>query len=348
MKSPTRLTRRTTIASGLGAAALLGAPSLHAQQRLPGAGKTVSPARPNWDSFWFGQKIVDIGMERLGYRVESIKTLAPAAIFTSLARGDLHYTVDTILPNHSEFYAKTQADVMPVGPIMDPGTVQGYMIDKATAEKHNIRYLEDLADPKIAALFDQNGDGKADMVGPSVSWTGSAGVVSHQIQALGLEKTINVVQGEYTTLAADAVGRHASGKPIFLYTWYPNPTTMKLLPGRDLVWLQLKKVSLPGDQMERYKALAGVDGCASNPCDVGWLPTVYYIGVNRKWAAENPAAHEFFKQVKMVLQDRAEQNARMLNGENREEDIERHARAWISANQQKFDSWIAAAMAVKG
>ena len=130
--------------------------ALAQQQKLPGSGKTVSPARPNWDSFWFGQRIVDIGMEQLGYKVEAPKTLAPTAIFASLANGDLHYTADTILPNHSEMYAKTANDVIAVGPLMDPGTMQGYMVDKKTAEAHNIRYLEDFANPKIAAFPDAN------------------------------------------------------------------------------------------------------------------------------------------------------------------------------------------------
>jgi glycine betaine/proline transport system substrate-binding protein len=51
------------------------------------------------------------------------------------------------------------------------------------------------------------------------------------------------------------------------------------------------------------------------------------------------------KLVKMHFNDRAEQNRKMLNGENREEDIDRHAKEWIKTNQAKFDSWIAQAIA---
>lgn len=337
--------RIKTFAATTLAALTLFAGAVMAEDALPGVGKKVMPARPNWDSFWFGQKIVDIGMEKLGYEVADPATLNPAAIFASMARGDLTYSVDTILPNHAEFYKQTEGAVIPVGPVMNPGTLQGYMIDKKTADAHNIRYLEDFKDPKIAALFDQDGDGKADMVGPSVGWTGSSAVTVGHMESLGLKDTVRVVQGEYNTLSADAVGRFASGQPIFLYTWYPNPTTMKLLPGKDLVWLQLKNVSLPPEQMKEYKPQPSIAGCASDPCEIGWLPTVYYIAVNKAWADENPAAVEFFKQVKMHLQDRAEQNVKMLNGENREEDIERHARDWIAAHQTEFDAWIAAALA---
>ncbi len=39
----------------------------------------------------------------------------------------------------------------------------GYVIDKKTADKYNIKYISDLSDPKIAKLFDSSGNGKADL-----------------------------------------------------------------------------------------------------------------------------------------------------------------------------------------
>lgn len=328
------------ITGALGTLAILAGSTGAAVADLPGNGERVNPARPNWDSFWFGQAIVDQGMERLGYDVREPATLGLAPIFTSMARGDLHYIADTILPNHASLYEQTEGQVRRIGPIMDPGTVQGYMVDRVTAEAYDIHYLEDLRDPEIAALFDQSGDGRADMVGPSVDWVGSSGVVAHHMRELGLEDTIRVVQGEYTALSADARGRYSDGEPIFIYTWYPNPTTMQLLPGEDLVWLELRDVTLPDDQLAQYEPLQDVDGCRSNPCDIGWLPTVYYIGVNAEWADRNPAAVRFFEQIEMHLEDRAAQNIRMHQGENREADIKRHAAEWIEDNRDRFDAWI--------
>lgn len=230
----------------LAAGMLCSAPESFASE-LPGDGKQAKPARPNWDSFWFGQAILDQAMERLGYDVARPMTLGVPAIFTSMARGDLHYMADTILPNHASMYAETEGQVRRIGPLMDPGTIQGYAVDRQTAETHNIRYLEDLAGPEIAALFDQNGDGRADMIGPNPDWEGSSTVVAHHIQELGLEDSIRIVQGEYTALSADAIARHADGQAIFIYTWYPNPTTMELLPGEELVWLELRNPTLPTD-----------------------------------------------------------------------------------------------------
>lgn len=314
-------------------------------EALPGSGKTASPVRPNWDSFWFGQYIMDIGMERLGYEVESPKTLSAPALFAALSQNDSDYTADTLVPNHNAMYAKVKDTVMRIGPVMDPGSLQGYLIDKRTSEKHGIHYVEDLLKPEVAALFDSDGDGRADMIGPSVGW-GAEKVALHQFKALGLDKTVRMVQGEYNALSADAAGRLSAGEPVLLYAWYPNPTTLKLRPGKDLVWLQMRQTHLPDDQAESYRPLPGVVGCAggSDPCNIGWLPTIYYIAVNRGWAEDNPAAVSFFTAVQMHLKDRVEQNTRMANGENREADIRRHAERWIADNQQTFDKWIAEAI----
>ena len=57
----------------------------------------------------------------------------------------------------------------------------GYLIDKKTAEKYHITNIEQLKDPKIASLFDANGDGKADMTGCTPGWgcdRGKGGVAS--------------------------------------------------------------------------------------------------------------------------------------------------------------------------
>lgn len=332
--------KTTGFALGLGSALLFSMGAVAIAAELPGEGKEAKPARPNWDSFWFGQAILDEAIERLGYDVAAPATLGVPAIFTSMARGDLHYMADTILPNHASMYAETEGKVRRIGPLMDPGTIQGYAIDRATAEEYDIRYLEDLRDPEIAALFDQDGDGRADMIGPNPDWEGSSAVVEHHMEELGLKDTIRVVQGEYTALSADAIGRYSNGEPIFIYTWYPNPTTMELLPGEDLTWLELREPTLPPAQMEQYKPLPDVAGCASDPCHIGWLPTTYYIGVSESWAQDNPAAVAFFEQIKMSLEDRVWQNALMKEGENREDDIKRHAQQWIERHQEEFDSWI--------
>jgi glycine betaine/proline transport system substrate-binding protein len=62
------------------------------------------------------------------------------------------------------------------------------LIDK-TAEQYHIKSIDQLKDPKIAKLFDTNGDGKADLTGCTPGW-GCEAVINHQIDAYGLSKTV--------------------------------------------------------------------------------------------------------------------------------------------------------------
>ena len=50
------------------------------------------------------------------------------------------------------------------------GAAQGYLIDKKTADQYKITNIAQLKDPKIAKLFDTNGDGKADLTGCNPGW----------------------------------------------------------------------------------------------------------------------------------------------------------------------------------
>jgi glycine betaine/proline transport system substrate-binding protein len=75
-------------------------------------------------------------------------------------------TVTSSLPLHQDFYDKAGGDekLSRTGGYIK-GCAQGYLIDKATADKYGIANIGQLTDPKNAKLFDANGDGKADLVG---------------------------------------------------------------------------------------------------------------------------------------------------------------------------------------
>ena len=63
--------------------------------------------------------------------------------------------------------------------------LQGYKIDRATAEEYGITSLEQLQDPEIAALFDTDGDGRANLTGCNPGW-GCELVIEHHLDEYGL------------------------------------------------------------------------------------------------------------------------------------------------------------------
>ncbi|MET3304457.1 glycine betaine/L-proline ABC transporter substrate-binding protein ProX [Bradyrhizobium diazoefficiens] len=327
-----QISRRQVLAAGI---ATLSAPALLRAQNS----NVIKPVCASWDTFWFAELIAKAGLERLGYQVEDRRVMTPAVIFQSLALGDTHFTMDVVWPGAKWTYEPVKDKVGLLGPTVQPASFIGYLIDKATAEKHNIRRLSDFKNPKIASLFSEGIDRRARLIGAPSGSNDETRVIS-DVEKFGLKDTVNLVIGEYNVLTADVVARYRAGKPVFLFGWYPNVATTELVPGTDLVWIEY-------DGAQSELASKGIVGCASggDSCNTGWSPTTYYVAASTNWCRENPKAAKFLSSMRMTLDDRVKQNALMAKGEKRDRDLARHAADWIKANQAAFDGWIDAAKA---
>ena len=333
------VSRRTFVSA---ASAALAAPAVWAQN-MPGRGKTVRPLRAAWDTFWFGSMVVETGLKNLGYDVLPAKSMTTPQLYQALTQGDGDFTVDIVLPNARNDLEKYKEGILLLdNPIMEPGSVQGYLIDKASSEKHNIKYLSDLRDPAKAKVFSDGRSEQAQMIGANVGWNMEVDAKGY-IEKLNLGKTVKYVQGEYNILAADVVARYKAGQPVLIHAWFPNVATILLQPGRELVWLGFK----PEEVGPRGRPTRNSFGCAAptadGTCHTGDGPTQYFIGVNRKWAAENKPGMAFMSSVNMKINDRVEQNLKMMNGEKSESHLRGHAADWIKRNQAAFDGWVEAA-----
>jgi glycine betaine/proline transport system substrate-binding protein len=297
----------------------------------------VKPVCAAWDTFWFAERVARTGLEALGYTVEDRRVMTPAIIFQSLAQGDAHFTMDVVWPGATWTYEPVKDKVSLLGPTVQPASFIGYLVDKTTAEKYNIRRLSDFKDPKIAGLFAEGIDKRARLIGAPSGSNDEKRTIT-DMEKFGLSDTVNLVIGEYNVLTADVVARYRAGKPVFLFGWYPNVATTELVPGTDLVWLDYD--GAPPELMSKI-----IPGCASggDSCNTGWSPTTYYVAANTNWSRENQQAAKFLSLMRMTLEDRVKQNSLMAKGEKRDRDLARHAADWIKANQVAFDGWIQAA-----
>src|SRR5699024_5957164 len=109
-----------------------------------------------------------------------------------------------------------------------------------------IQTVADMTKDDIQVLFDANGDGKADLVACPPGW-GCEEMISYQMKALDWGDDFNTIKAGYAASMADALGRYKNGQPIFFYTWTPNWTVGVLKPGKDVVWLEMEKITLPPD-----------------------------------------------------------------------------------------------------
>ena len=303
----------------------------------------VRLARATWDTGWFQAEVYRLLLERLGYRAEGPVTMGNAEFYESAARGEVDLWANGWFPAHDVFITD-DAPVSAVGTAVDDGALQGYFVDAATATTHGIANLGDLADPAVAALFDADGDSRADLVGCNVGWS-CAATIDHHLEAYGLTGTVEHVQGDYSPLIAETIDRFRAGQPVLYFTWTPNWTVGELVPGSDVVWLETPFPSLPQDQASALgqTTIAGIPGCANDPCQTGWPPNDIRAVANSHFLDANPSVRTLLEQVVIPLADISAQNVRMVTEGGDPADIRRHAEEWVAANAALVNRWISAA-----
>ena len=331
--SPLRQLTHSLLAAGL----LAGSASVTLAQDLPGKGVKVQPLQSSLAEETFQTLLVSRALEKLGYDVQPIKEIEYATAYVAIANGDATLIAANWQPLHNDFFKNAGGDAK----LWRQGTyskdaLQGYLIDKKTADQYHIKNIDQLKDPKLAHLFDTDGDGKADLTGCNPGW-GCETVINHQIKAYGLEATVKHVQGSYAALMADTIARQREGKPILYYTWTPYWVSSVLKPGKDVVWLQVPFSSLPGEQKGQNTQLP-------NGQNYGFIPNTQHIVANKAFAQANPAAASLFAQMKLPVADINAQNLRMRDGQASQADIARHVDGWIKAHQTTFDGWIKTAI----
>ena len=296
---------------------------------------TLRTAHSNWIEEHFQTEIVKIGLEKLGYQVATPQEIDYPAIYISVANGDLDYSIVYSSPGHRAFFnnAGGEAKLEGVG-MLTPDGIQGYQIDKKTADQYSITNIEQFQDPAIAKLFDSDGDGLANLVGCNAGW-GCELTIDHHLEAYELKDTVEHDRGQYTALLANSIARYKQGESIIFYAYNPHWISAILKPDRDVVWLEVPFTSLPEEQKNVTE-----ENTSINDKNHGFPKTDQRIVANKKFLANNPKAKLWFELVQIPAEDINIESLRIQEGENKPEDIQRHAQEWVSNNQELFDSWL--------
>jgi len=314
------------------AAAAFGITTGAASAERPGDGKKIDMARPTWNTGWFQAEVYKQMFEKLGYEVGAYQTLNNPVFYRAVGNGDVDLWVNAWFP-FAEIYEDAFKDgATKIGYVAKSAAMQGYLVDKASAEKFGITNINDFKKPEIREAFDANGDGKADLVACKPGWSCEVRIAEH-LDALDLRDHINPIKAGYTSAMADALGRYKAGKPILFYTWTPNWTVGVLKPGEDVVWIEMPNAT-------EETTHSGIKGCVNDPCALGWEANDIRPLANNDFIAENPAVETLLKQARIPIADIFAQNGKMNNGEDKPEDIVRHAREWIEDNAERVNGWL--------
>lgn len=305
------------------------------------AAAEVKPIYQGVSEELFQTYIAGMGLEELGYEVEEPTVAQMQASFVAVANGDATYYPALWWPLHKVFWEQQGGDAswQRVGTLVE-NSLQGYLIDKATADAHGITTLDQLKDPELAKLFDIDNNGMADLYGCETGW-GCERVIEHQLDAYGLRDTVEHRQGGYFAIIPDAVERIRGGQSTLYYTWTPLWLSGVLRPGHEVTWLTVPFTSLPDGRTDEDSTT--VEGIGN----LGFAVNTQHVIANTAWLDENPAARKWFELLEIPIGDINAQNMLVNEGEKSDEQIRQHARDWIEANRAQWDGWIAEAKATQ-
>ncbi len=334
---------------------------------LPGEGVEVTMARADWSTGYYQAELYKLLLEELGYTVSepSELELGPSLAYLAMAEGDFDFWVNSWYPGHQAWLEAELPDGSVVddhlsilGEEMIAGGLQGYLIDKATADEYNITHLDQLNDdPEITALFDSDGDGVAEILGCQESWT-CDNIIEAQIAFSGWENITQNIAG-YDANVAEAIARVDEGEPMVIYTWTPSAYVTELIPGENVYWLAVDEViddSNPlgeegGEDFDQRPGQGNIpaEQCPAaadaENCQLGWVAADIQVTANNDFIEANPAAAELFRQVKLSVIDVSLANVEQDAGCDTVECIRGLAETWIEDNRGTVDAWIDAAIA---
>lgn len=316
-------------------------------QDQPGEGTTVQPAVATWQSALPIEAIFAQMLGELGYEVAAAQSVSNPIFYQSVVQGDVDYWANGWFPLHNmQLPATFEENASTVGTIVENGALQGYLVDRASAEEYDITSLEDFKRPEVKEAFDADGDGKADLVACPPGW-GCEQVISHHMDVYDLDDHVNLITAAYAASFADALARYRNGEPILYYTWTPNFTVVQLEPGEDVVWINVPEiVPSEGQQgLEDAMVASAVTGAVSDPLRFGFVANDIRPVANRDFLDANPAAATLFEAVQIPLGDISEMTRRISEGESTDQAIADMASEWVADNRDTVDGWLEQARA---
>ena len=273
---------------------------------LPGKGIIVQPVDQGVIEEVFQLEIVIAGLKRLGYQVKPSISLAQVIGMSHLmvAQGEADFYAVHWDPLHDYFFEKVGGDatVYRIGSLVK-GATQGYLIDKKTADRFDIRSIDRMKDPEIAALFDIDADGKADLAGCHLGW-GCFRVIENHLDTYQLRDAIDQNQDNYFEMIDATIDRFKAGKPIFYYTWTPLWVNGVLVPGKDVQWL-----SVPGSAASDGQKKTGSP--LPDGGDSGFEISTMRILSNKSFIDANPAVKRLFELITIPINDISAQNLKI-------------------------------------
>ena len=277
---------------------------------------------------FFQEDLVARALQELGYYVPPIMRAGYAMIYQALKYNQVQWMAYYWEPGHNNFIDKKKLIVFDNIFISDCD--QGYVIDKKTADKYNIKYLSQLQDPKLAKIFDKDYDNKADLIACNPGWF-CDDVINNHIKYLKLNNNINQNKGSYDAIMLNGLQYLRNNEPFFAYVFTPHWSAEQYKLNKLTIKLELE----PNNNQNHNKKFNKY-----NYGKYGFKKAIMRIVANKKWAKQNADASKLFSLMQIPIADINYAVAKIKQGNNSPSDIRELTNNWIAKNKKLFYSWI--------
>ncbi|MBO8153855.1 ABC transporter substrate-binding protein [Thermovirga sp.] len=295
------------------------------------ADKKVVFVDHSWNSIQMHNRIAGYILEKgYGYKPDYMFAESVPGL-TGLARGEINVLMELWVDNVLDWYKE---EVEGTGRVLDLGEVypdapQGWYVPTFVIKGDAKRGIKPMA-PDLKSVFDlpKYWELFKDPENPKKGrfYNAVPGWVVHDInlkklEAYGLLKYFEPFDpGSQTALATAIVSNYEKGKPVLAYYWEPEWI---------MGMLDMTKLEEPPYDPNRW----GKDkdfGCEFPPSKV-------HIGINAKYAKENPEIVEFLKKYETTL---AQNNAALAFMQKNEASVEDAAIWFLKTYQDVWSKWV--------
>lgn len=318
----------------------------------PLEGVSIEQANASWLSAAPVTQVHRALLEQLGAEVQVQQFSSNGLAYQALELGDLDFWANGWFPLHNPQLPGGREEFVKSATIFEPHCancgLQGYLIDIPSINEFEISSLLDFkGNAELQEAFDEDGDGKADLFGCPPGW-GCNGVIEAHLDLYDLRDAINHVNASYPANFSAAKARIDNGQPTLWYTWTPNFTTLQLVPGEDVQWINLvdnvedvKKAPTQEELPVDAVVVEGLgDKAVSDPLIAGHVVADIRTVANNDFLSNHPAANALFKQVSLPLNWLNEATTAV---QQEDADPAELAEQWIADNAEKTDEWLQAA-----
>ena len=287
-------------------------------------------AMPNWPSGQAAANIIKYGLKEKLNLDADVREMGSMTAFAGMDTGEVDVYPEVWLPNLDSLVKKyvdgrKTVDLSPRG----VSATQGICVTRETADKYGVKDISDLADPKKAAVFDTDGDGKGEMWIGALGWS-STSIEKIRAKSYGYEKTMTLLQMPEDMAMAAVDAAAATGQPMAFYCYSPH----HMFKLHDIVQLTEPKydpakwhIVMPSDDP---------DWLTKSQAPVAWDASHFYIGFASSMTKRLPKVAAFLSHVDFTPDEVTDMSYALQVDR---QDPAKFAQAWVAKHQDRLIAW---------